>query len=103
MTRDSEILGQHPDKVSRALRPFSKGMPPDDYFHLPAREVGGVEMLPLSYRLLASLAVKAQMGASHAEKRLRRELLFYLRGLPKLFLRLRTKFHTSDFPMTLAK
>ena len=23
--------------------------------------------------------------------------------LPKLFLRLRTKFHTSDFPMTLAK
>jgi len=49
--------------------------------HLGAREVKGVEIIPLPYKVLASLAVKAQTNAPHAEKRLLRELLIYLRGL----------------------
>lgn len=49
--------------------------------HLPAQMVQGVEIAPLPYKALASLAVKAQGRASHAEKRLLRELLTYLRGV----------------------
>jgi hypothetical protein len=49
--------------------------------NLDAKKVGGVEVLPVSWKSVASLVSMAQLGASHAEKRLLRELLTYLRGL----------------------
>jgi hypothetical protein len=49
--------------------------------HLGWSHLGRIGIVPLSWKTLASLAGKVRQGASHAEKRLLRELLVYLRGL----------------------
>jgi hypothetical protein len=49
--------------------------------HLGLNHIGSVGVIPLSWKTLASLAGKVRQGSSHAEKRLLRELLVYLRGL----------------------
>jgi hypothetical protein len=43
--------------------------------------VAGIDIQPTSWKEMAELAQKAMHGASHAEKRLLRELLTYMRGL----------------------
>jgi hypothetical protein len=49
--------------------------------HLESRNVAGIEVSPVSWRDIAQLAVRAQRGSSHAEKRILKELLIYLRGV----------------------
>ena len=49
--------------------------------NLEAREVRGMEILPISWKQMAEFASDAMGWSSHAEKRLLRELLIYLRGV----------------------
>ena len=47
-------------------------------------EIAGAVICPLSWKEVSGLATNAQRRASHAEKRLLRELLTYLEGIMKL-------------------
>ncbi|MGB6429350.1 MAG: hypothetical protein WBF06_02105 [Candidatus Acidiferrales bacterium] len=49
--------------------------------NLETRKTSGVEIHPISWKQMARLAVEAQSDCSHAERRILRELLTYLRGL----------------------
>jgi hypothetical protein len=49
--------------------------------NLETQKIAGVEIHPVSWNQIARLAVEAQHNCSHAEKRILRELLTYLRGL----------------------
>jgi hypothetical protein len=49
--------------------------------NLETQKIAGVEIHPISWNQIARLAVEAQDNCSHAEKRILRELLTYLRGL----------------------
>lgn len=44
-------------------------------------KIAGIDLQPTSWKEMVTLAQQAQKSASHAEKRLLRELLTYLRGL----------------------
>jgi hypothetical protein len=68
-------------RITRRLVVLSECSKEYALHHLETKRVRGVEVLPFSWKTLASLANRAQQGASHAEKRLLRELLIYLRGL----------------------
>jgi len=68
-------------KITRRLVVLSECSREYALHYLEMKEVGGVCVAPLSWKTIAALANKAQGGASHAEKRLLRELLAYLRGL----------------------
>jgi len=49
--------------------------------NLETQKIAGVEIHPISWKQIACLAVEAQSNCSHAERRILRELLTYLRGL----------------------
>jgi hypothetical protein len=49
--------------------------------NLDTQKIAGVEVHPVSWKEIARLAVEAQANCSHAETRILRELLTYLRGL----------------------
>lgn len=49
--------------------------------NLETQKIAGIKICAISWKETAELAVKAQGGSSHAENRILRELLTYLRGL----------------------
>jgi len=49
--------------------------------HLAVKNIGNIEIAPISWKDVADVATKARQGATHAEKRALAELLVYFRGV----------------------
>lgn len=69
------------DGAMKRIVPMSECSREYAFHALGFQKIEGIDIQPTSWKEMATLAAKAQRGSSHAEKRLLRELLTYLRGL----------------------
>jgi hypothetical protein len=70
--------------IARRIIPLSACSSEYTLHALGCTEIETIEICPLSWEQLAHLAIEAQRRASHAEKRLLKELLVYFEGLMTL-------------------